>query len=436
MSCPIQSTAQTIIASCRDQSSDETTFVSCRNQSSDETTVASCRDQSSDETTVASLRDQSGDESVDFSCHGDSQSIPIHNNNFHTYGDSQMSVEKQINKTQLKHESPADELNLSRRHFSSKHDLLKLCIGTPGLKHLIIRDIWISVKQQVRIPSAQPKISCSFVDTLAYTCPQLSFIDITGICGPTKRQLFGGNSFAKYQDRIKIYNFFDSNPLVKTLLTPSELQKEAVREKVMEIKGLVEKGMPADLSLNGWTLLHTACAVGDTKLARWLILKGGECTFEWKKSSLSIIRKTPESMEPFQVAMALHYDQMMDLFPGQCPNLQILVLNSTSKSKMDWYSTMHNTECRFTLLIQRLFEQYPYTKQQKQSFFQSMMFGCLQSLSLGKKPLTCYEDSGLSLTVQFLLKCGCSPNVQVCQFFKQTFNLKVGKLEPGHLKRS
>ena len=322
----------------------------------------------------------------------------------------------------LEHSSPTNELNLSWQHFRSATELLKLCIETPNLKRLIIRDIWISEKARVKIPSTTPKVPSAIIKTLAVTCPQLTFLDITGCSGPTKRQLFGPISPIGKQlspNNIEIFNFFDNNPLMRALLTPSELQKNGVKEKVVEIKKFVESGeVPANLSLKGWSLLHTACAIGDADLARWLIAMGGECKFQWKKAALSIIKKTPESMRPMDVAMALHYDQILDVFGSEHPNLRLLMLNTSSK--MDWYSTMHNPECDFTCLVRRLCDQGGYTKQEKQLFFQSLMEGCLHFLSSKKQPLSCYKDCVLSSTVQFLLECGCSPNVQVghCRYLE------------------
>ena len=72
---------------------------------------------------------------------------------------------------------------------------------------------------------------------------------------------------------VEIRNYVEEDPFLKEILNPNNLH---VIWFAGQIRDLVEVGVPADLSVNGWTLLHKACSVQDVGLCELLLHKGAD----------------------------------------------------------------------------------------------------------------------------------------------------------------
>ena len=77
---------------------------------------------------------------------------------------------------------------------------------------------------------------------------------------------------------IEIVDRVQENPVLRDFLTPFELlymKLAQVKSSRQKIKELVRSGTPANSSINGWALLHTACSLGDKDLVEILVLRVG-----------------------------------------------------------------------------------------------------------------------------------------------------------------
>ena len=181
------------------------------------------------------------------------------------------------------------ELDLSRRGFFPK-GLARICESTKYLKKLIIKDIVLYDQRyyEKRRCGEDDNVESVFSSQVLGQCPNLEYIDITGCSETTKKLILGSGEHCK-QDQLKqmgieVVDIIDKNNTLKTLLMPGKLTSPGLKGQVRDqIQSLVrEQGIPANCSLDGWSLLHTACAFGDVELAQWLISRGGRCEFEWK----------------------------------------------------------------------------------------------------------------------------------------------------------
>ena len=146
--------------------------------------------------------------------------------------------------------------------------ILPLCEASFDLKKLVIRDI---------------KFLCTckrpIIQTLEGVCPQLTDIDITGCCNSSTKLILGDVPFLNSPSThygITFHGDLQDNEALKKFLNPSELRKPDVIVNVSEIRKVVENGVPADCSLDGWSLLDTACVANDRELLAWSIEKKEE----------------------------------------------------------------------------------------------------------------------------------------------------------------
>ena len=131
--------------------------------------------------------------------------------------------------------------------------------------------------------------------------------------------------------RIEIVDRVQENPVLRDFLTLFELlymKPAQVKSSRQKIKELVRSGTPADSSISGWILLHTACSLGDKDLVEILVLRvgpkggntcsrrswkftNGSTTFPSKGvSTVDIIGFPP----PDIIALVCYHHQLFDLF--------------------------------------------------------------------------------------------------------------------------
>ena len=170
------------------------------------------------------------------------------------------------------------KLDLSRRYFASKTELLEVCKDTRMLEKLILRDV------QIQTDGEESADGFALIKLIQMYCPALEEVDITGCSQVTLNNLF--ESERSLQERgifvgkstVRIVDLFSTNPEIKGLLMPSCFS--SMPNIGDRIKALVQDGVPANISYDGWSFLHTASAVGDVDLVVWLLNNSGNCKFQ------------------------------------------------------------------------------------------------------------------------------------------------------------
>ena len=179
------------------------------------------------------------------------------------------------------------EIDLSKRCFTSSTEFLKVCRSCRLLRRLILRDVQI-----LDIANEIPQES-SLIEKIKWFCPALGEVDVTG-CSPetrrylcqTQRSVTYGRGSPLGSSTVRFVDLFESHPEAKELLFPERIYSY-ISNVSSKIKALVEEGVPANISNQGWSFLHTASAIGDADLVSWLLENGA------KLKSVSSYRPTP-----------------------------------------------------------------------------------------------------------------------------------------------
>lgn len=179
------------------------------------------------------------------------------------------------------------EIDLSKRCFTSSTEFLEVCKSCRLLRRLILRDVQI-----LDVANEIPQES-SLIEKIKWFCPALGEVDVTG-CSPetrrylcqTQRSVTYGRGSPLGSSTVRFVDLFESYPEAKELLFPERIYSY-ISNVSSKIKALVEEGIPANISNQGWSFLHTASAIGDADLVSWLLENGA------KLKSVSSYRPTP-----------------------------------------------------------------------------------------------------------------------------------------------
>ena len=156
-------------------------------------------------------------------------------------------------------------LDLSRRCLSST-ELLEVCQSARMLKFLIIRDVQIQ-------PSGKESSQFSLLERIKWYCPALEAVDITGCSQAVCDAIFQtGRTLG-----VQVVDLLATKPEVKELLICSRTTSDV--SNANRIKALVQDGIPADISYDGWSFLHAASVIGDADLVSWLLERNANFKF-------------------------------------------------------------------------------------------------------------------------------------------------------------
>ncbi len=177
-------------------------------------------------------------------------------------------------------------LDLSRRCFSSKTELLEVCESAKMVKRLILRDI------QIQSCDEESLTHFPLIERITWYCPALEEVDITG-CSPSVLGELFQTERSPYESTsgVHVIDLLSNKPEAKELLMPSRITSD-VPDVACRIKKLVQEGVPANISYDGWSLLHTASVIGDVDLVTWLLEKSDSRKFHVASSN----RRTPLEM--------------------------------------------------------------------------------------------------------------------------------------------
>ena len=168
-------------------------------------------------------------------------------------------------KNQIKVSRDITELDLSRRPFSSETELREVLECARMLKKLILRDI------EIEACSEETPLHLSLIERIKWLCPSLEEVDVTGCSQSVRDVLFQtrrnpvGCTFV-----VDVVDLLSNKPEVKELLKPLPITSD-VSDIANRIKILVQEGLPANISYDGWSFLHTASSIGDADLVKWLL---------------------------------------------------------------------------------------------------------------------------------------------------------------------
>ena len=200
------------------------------------------------------------------------------------------SAELEDSLVQVKASWNTTVLDLSRRCFSSKTELLEVCESVRMLKRLILRDI------QIHSLGEESPLNFALIERIKWYCPALEEVDITGCSTSVLDELFQrGRSLNESTFGVHALDLLANKPEAKELLMPSCITSD-MSDAPCRIKKLVQEGIPANISYDGWSLLHTAIVIGDVDLVTWLLEK-------------SVSRKAhlASSKGPTPLEMAIHF---------------------------------------------------------------------------------------------------------------------------------
>ena len=164
------------------------------------------------------------------------------------------------------------------------------------------------------------------LERIKEVCPDLEYVDISGCNTSTKDVLLGGKcrNILSRDLRMTIRDYdshFQQNQTLRDLLSPEKLHRPEVRSQVGRIKEFVENGVPPDCCLAGWSLLHTACAIGDIGVVKFLLGKvkyhrpeeeewDYNTEFDGESQTFQIVGSPP----PCVIALVCHHSQLVELF--------------------------------------------------------------------------------------------------------------------------
>lgn len=257
-------------------------------------------------------------------------------------------------KNQIKVSRDIAELDLSRRSFSSLTELLEVCECARMLKKLIIRDI------QIETCSEETPAHSSLIERIKWHCPSLEEVDVTGCSASVLDALFQtrrnaiGCTFG-----VNVVDLLSNKPEAKKILMPSPIASEVleVSNVANRIKVLVQEGLPANISYDGWSFLHTASIIGDADLMRWLLDKSCRHKYHTMNS------KRPTALD---VAIQCHdatiVKQLLhktdQVHPAKLVDLCFLS-QVLPKEEHDVLHTKHSCDCNPLDVVQLLIKDKP-----------------------------------------------------------------------------
>lgn len=294
------------------------------------------------------------------------------------------------------------EIDLSKRCFTSSTEFLKVCRSCRLLRRLILRDVQI-LDVANEIPQESP-----LIEKLKWFCPALDEVDVTG-CSPetlrylgqTQRSVTYGNGSPLGSSTVRFVDLFESHPEAKELLFPERIYSH-ISNVSSKIKALVEEGVPANISNQGWSFLHTASAIGDADLVSWLLENGA------KLKSVSSYRPTP-----LEIGIRRHNAPIVNLLLGTNDDMDLsrvvdvlLFPQEHNPLHLD-----HSSDCNPLDVAKLLVERSSLSR--KAALFTEIV-KALHKTSLRKLPeRTCWGHDILAELFHELVSSGCSADFPI-----------------------
>lgn len=298
-------------------------------------------------------------------------------------------------KNQIKLSRNITELDLSRRCFSSRTELLEVCECARMLKKLTLRDI------QIEACSEETPLQSSLIERIKWHCPSLEEVDVTG-CSPSTRNHIG-STFG-----VNIVDLLSNKPEAKELLMPSPITGD-VSDVGHRIKVLVQEGLPANISYDGWSFLHTASIIGDADLVGWLLNECGRHKYHIGNS------KRPTALDvairchnPHIVKQLLPETDHVD--PAKLVDLCFLSQLLPNKEH-DVLHTNHSSDCNPMHVLQLFIKNSPldYNASLLVEFIKAVRRTVPQEL----REKTCWTEESMSEILNALVSLGVSPDIPI-----------------------
>ncbi|XP_068698320.1 uncharacterized protein [Montipora foliosa] len=164
------------------------------------------------------------------------------------------------------------QIDLSRRCFTSKKELLEVCKPAKMLKRLILQDI--SFVNDID----ESDQGIALIKLIRWYCPNLREVDTTGCSDVTLSALFTSENdilketgiSASMKADVNVVDLLKTIPDLKECLMPAS-NTSNLSNLSSRIRDFVLRGVPANITYDGWSFLHTASAIGDAKLVSWLL---------------------------------------------------------------------------------------------------------------------------------------------------------------------
>ena len=266
--------------------------------------------------------------------------------------------------------------------------------------------------------------------------PEVNFIDISGCDDEARKFLIDEGKSAEELATllgIEIKDFLEQYSMLKLLLSPLELLNAEVRNRVWQIKSLVENcGVPANFSINKWSLLHTACAVGNAEIVEFLLERDDSKDFPRDEI---VLGNTIFYPAPVTIALLLHHYHLFIFFQAELTT-QVEPANRNSRDSVSvsaeisflanefklwlptldcdfgskrnilstgWIQEMHNKNCLPSELIQTLCRVGPYRDVASREYLLESILKFVES-----KDRVGQDCQALLEGVKFILESGCA----------------------------
>ncbi|XP_073235975.1 uncharacterized protein [Porites lutea] len=294
------------------------------------------------------------------------------------------------------------EIDLSKRCFTSSTEFLKVCRSCRLLRRLILRDVQI-LDVANEIPQESP-----LIEKLKWFCPALDEVDVTG-CSPetlrylgqTQRSVTYCNGSPLGSSTVRFVDLFESHPEAKELLFPERIYSH-ISNVSSKIEALVEEGVPANISNQGWSFLHTASAIGDADLVSWLLENGA------KLKSVSSYRPTP-----LEIGIRRHNAPIVNLLLGTNDDMDLsrVVDVLLFPQEHNPLHVDHSSDCNPLDVAKLLVERSSLSR--KAALFTEIV-KALHKTSLRKLPeRTCWGHDILAELFHELVSSGCSADFPI-----------------------
>ena len=295
--------------------------------------------------------------------------------------------------TDIRESAKITELDLSRRCFLTGIDLLKICKSARFLKRLVLRDI------QILTGGDEFPQDFSLLKMIKWYCPALDEVDVTGCSQVTL------NEFLTSDGTVKVVDLFSTNPVARAreLLMPEKISNN-VSNVSSRIKALVQEGVPANISCDGWTFLHTASAIGDTELVLWLLDKNADFKFQ----SVSSCRPTA-----LNIAMCCHNEDIVKLLLDEsddldpCKVVDLCLFNG----EHDSLCREHTSTCNPLEVVKLVIERSSLNF--KTTFLVEFVKALERNSPRELKETTCWTEELFAELFKVLVSCGCSPDFPI-----------------------
>lgn len=295
------------------------------------------------------------------------------------------------------------ELDLSRRVFSSKTELLEVCECARMLKRLILRDI------QIEACSDETPSHSSLIERIKWHCPSLEEVDVTG-CSPSVLDVLfqAGRKPVGSTLGVHVVDLLSNKPEAKELLMPSPITSD-VSDVANRIKVLVQEGVPANISYDGWSLLHTASVIGDADLVRWLLEKSGRHKYHIVNSrrptALDVAIRCHDA--PI-VKQLFHETDFVD--PAKLVDL-CLLSQLLPKEEHDVLHTNHSRDCNPLQVVQLFIENS--SLDYNASLLVEFIKGFQRTVPRELSEKTCWTEESMSEMFKALVSSGFSPDIPI-----------------------